>query len=326
MRLWGSLTWIKDNPETPIVKEAIEDVQLNLWSNTWADGKEMYDMGFKLINTIDFLVYMVPNGTKIRAPYMDYMNKRKAFKGFEPNRVRLKDKGRYINLPAGNKQVLGGCYAIWQDNIDKRTKGINEQDLYDRFADSCAIIAEKNWGSCTDKHSAKEVDRARLAIKSAVKKEKQTFKPMTDIDLTGGNCFVESGCKNLEKGTTLKLSIQFDEVVPNQIIMEADAPYGTYDIRITENGKLGFSAEGYTYEFNYTPAANKKLDLVIQTKPLRTTLKTGIFGRKKAVGSFTHEGTVRNSKIKNSSFSIPVQRIGSATNAVKAHIYSIEIK
>ncbi|MDE5671162.1 MAG: family 20 glycosylhydrolase [Eubacterium sp.] len=324
VRLWGSLSWIKDNPETPIAEEAIKDVQLNLWSSDWADGREMYNMGYKLINTIDFLTYIVPNGTKIRAPYMDFVNKRKAFKKFEPNSVRLKNKS-YTNLPAGNKQVLGGCYAIWQDNIDKKSKGINEQDLYDRFADCAAVFAEKNWGSCTDKHSAKEVDRAALTIKSLTKKEKSEFRPIRDVNLTGGECFIESGCRKLETGTKLKLSIEFKEIVPNQIIMEADAPYGTYDIRITENGRLGFTAEGFTYEFNYTPVPNRRLNLTIDTKPLRTKLKAGLFC-KKAIGSFTFNGTVRNNSIKNSSFSIPVQRIGSKTNAVKAHIYSIEIK
>ena len=324
VRLWGSLTWIKDEPETPIVKEAIDNVQLNLWSSDWADGREMYDLGYKLINTIDFLTYMVPNGTKIRAPYMDFINKNKAFKKFEPNRVRLKNRS-YTNLPSGNKQVLGGCYAIWQDNIDKRSKGINEQDLYDRFADGAAVFAERNWGSCTDKHSAKEVDRAALAIKNSIKKEQNSFRSLKNIDLTGGKSFLESGCKKLETGAKLKLTIEFIEVIPNQIIMEADAPYGTYDIRITENGKLGFTAEGFVYEFNYIPKPNKKLTLTIYTKPLRTKLKAGLFC-KKAVGSFAFNGTVRNNKIKNSSFSIPVQRIGSETNAVKAHIYNIEVK
>lgn len=100
VRLWGSLSWIKDSPETPIVKEAIDGVQVNLWSEAWADGKEMYDMGFDLINT-DHKFYVVPNGTKIRAPYMDYIIKRNAIKKFEPNRVFRKNSKSIINcLPA----------------------------------------------------------------------------------------------------------------------------------------------------------------------------------------------------------------------------------
>ena len=325
VRLWGSLSWIKDSPETPIVKEAIDGVQVNLWSEAWADGKEMYDMGFDLINT-DHKFYVVPNGTKIRAPYMDYIIKRNAIKKFEPNRVFRKNSKKYYKLPAGNKQMLGGCFAIWQDNIDKRCKGIQEQDLYDRYADSSAFVAEKTWGSCTDKHSSKAVDAAANAINNSVKRNIESLKPMHNIKLRGGGSFVETGCQNLAAGSKLEITLKLDEVKPNQIIMEADAPYGTYDIRITENSKLGFTAQGYVYEFDYTLVPNKKLTLLIATKPLRTTLKTGLFTKKRAIGSFSFNGTVRNGNIKNSSFSIPIARIGSKTNSVKGCIYDICVK
>lgn len=326
VRLWGSLTWIKDNPATPIVKEAVDGVQMNLWSSSWADGREMYDMGYDLVNTIDFSLYMVPNGTKIRAPYMDYINKRKVFQSFEPNKVRLKDKGKLVDLPAGNKQLLGSCYAIWQDNIDKRSKGMTEFDLYDRFADSAALLAEKNWGSCTDKQSSKQIDDMDSILNPSVFRKKASFRSVQDITLTGGECFVETECKNLEVGAKLQIDLQFDEIVPGQILMEADAPYGTYDVRITENNKLGFTAECYEYEFDYELTANKRISLLIDTKPLRTVLKTGLLSRKKAVGSYSFDGIVRKNNIKNTSFRIPVQRIGSKTNSVKAHIYNIRIK
>lgn len=326
VRLWGSLTWIKDEPETPIEKDAVNGVQMNLWNNGWADGREMYDMGYNLINTIDHLLYIVPRGTKIRAPYMDFINKRKAFKQFEPNRVRLKNKGRYVNLPAGNKQVLGGCFAIWQDNIDKKSKGITEQDLYDRFIDSAAFMAEKTWGSCTDKHSSGAVDTAAAEINAAMHEKVNSLNKMSDIRLEGGSSFVDTGCFRLKTGSLLNMIIEFDEIVPGQIIMEADAPYGTYDVRITENGKLGFTSECYDYEFDYTPVPHKKLNITIETKPLRTYLKTGFFSRKRAHGSFSFNGTLRNNNIKNTSFNIPTARIGSKTNSVKARIYSINVK
>lgn len=324
VRLWGGLTWIKDNPETPIEKEAVSDVEMNLWSSDWADGREMYDMGYKLINTIDNLLYIVPNGTKIRAPYMDFINRKKAFSGFEPNRVRLKG-GKYVNLPAGNKQVLGGCFAIWQDNIDKRSKGITEQDLYVRFDDSASFMAEKNWGSCTDKKNINAVLSAEKSIDTACRKCRNEFKPMHNIMLSGGNSFVETGCRSLENGAKMHLSIEFDEVKPNQIITEADCAYGTYDLRITENGKLGFTNEFYEFEFDYKLSPGKRLNLVIDTAPLKTAVKTGFLCKKKALGSYSFENKVRQSKIKNSTLLIPVQRIGSKTNSFKGKIYSISI-
>lgn len=324
VRLWGSLTWIKDEPETAIVKDAVEDVEMNLWSSSWADGREMYDMGYKLINTIDNLLYIVPKGTKIRAPYMDFINRKKAFKCFEPNSVRLKS-GKYINLPAGNKQVLGGCFAIWQDNIDKRSKGITEQDLFVRFDDSASFMAEKNWGSCTDKKNINDVISAESAIDNACKKQKNEFKPISNLTLSGGNSFVETPCKNLEIGNKLCISIEFDEIKPGQIIMESDCAYGTYDLRITENGKLGYTNEFYSFEFDYKLETGKKLDFVIDTKPLKTAVKSG-FRKKKAIGSYSFNGKVRQNKIINSTLFIPTQRIGSKTNSFKGKIYSISVK
>ena len=64
VRMWGGLTRIKDNPLTTINKDAIENVEMNLWSKDWADGIEMYNLGYDLINTIDDFGYMVPNGIR----------------------------------------------------------------------------------------------------------------------------------------------------------------------------------------------------------------------------------------------------------------------
>ena len=35
--MWGGLTWINDH-KTEITKDAIENVEMNLWSKDWADG------------------------------------------------------------------------------------------------------------------------------------------------------------------------------------------------------------------------------------------------------------------------------------------------
>ena len=41
VRMWGGLTQIKDNPPTEINKDAIDGVQINLWSKDWADGRSV---------------------------------------------------------------------------------------------------------------------------------------------------------------------------------------------------------------------------------------------------------------------------------------------
>ena len=38
VRMWGGLTWIKDNPITQINADAIDGVEMNLWSKDWASS------------------------------------------------------------------------------------------------------------------------------------------------------------------------------------------------------------------------------------------------------------------------------------------------
>lgn len=336
VRMWGSLSWIKDQPETPIRPEAIDHVQVNLWSHSWADGLEMYQMGFELINTIDDYLYMVPNGTRMRGSYTDLLKKERIFREFSPSRVRMKESGKYAELPAGEKRMLGGTYAIWNDNIDKRASGLSEDDLFDRFWDALPLMAEKTWGDCSGRSSAKEIDG--LAQKwpdlltepftgttklRPILGENHGADPTVNIlFLLGGESYIKMYEPPFPIGTTMTLDIEFEEADPNQIILEGDAHYGTYDLRLTENGKLGFTREGYTYEFNYTPPVGKRLRLRIITRPLKTILQVGPFFLR-ARGKFVHDGTVRRKNLRHSSFSIPCMYLGSRTNAVKAKVYGI---
>ena len=65
---------------------------MNLWSCDWADGMEMYRMGYQLINTIDHLLYMVPNGKGNKGSYADLLNKRTVYQKFDPRKVRQKNR------------------------------------------------------------------------------------------------------------------------------------------------------------------------------------------------------------------------------------------
>lgn len=341
VRIWGGLTWIKDDPATEIVPQAIDGVQMNLWSSSWADGREMYDMGYELINTIDHYLYMVPNGTRLRGMYTDLLNKNKIFRSFSPSHVRLKGVGKYIDLPAGDKKVLGAAYAIWHDNIDKRASGLTQGDTFDRFMDSAPLMAEKEWGSLTDKASGREVDRTVALIGSPEKLEAHTNGEidLPSLSLTGceykngalvlggGSSYANNSFESIALNTEITIDICFNSVEPGQIIMECDELFGSpYDLRITKSGRLGFTREGYEYEFDYEPPVGKRLRLRIITKPLRTVLKTGCITRKKALGRFVHNNIVKRTGIKNSTLLLPCLRIGSETNAVNAQIYKISFK
>ncbi len=359
VRLWGGFTWIKDQPVTPILPEAIENVQLNLWSNSWADGMEMYEMGFQLINTIDHLLYMVPNGKGRRGSYMDLLHKKRVFKLFEPRKIRLKN-GKYRALPAGDPQMLGAAYALWNDNIDKKASGLTEADLFLRFFDALPLFSEKTWANGQEKGSAAAIDKlaCRLAFAPGSNPLRRSpaakglfadyrfdnEQPQKDrsgngrdlaepvgadfgkgLSLHGGASYVPAVTGSLEPGSFLEMELTLEENAPGQILLESDAPYGAYDIRITAGGKLGFTREGYEYEFPCGLPLHTKLTLRIETRLQKTTLTVNGGKPVPAVGKFIHNGTVRCEGLTNATLFLPVGRIGSQTNAAKAVLASLRM-
>lgn len=361
VRMWGGLSWIKDNPVTEINQNAIENVEMNLWSSDWADGKEMYDLGFKLINTIDDFGYMVPNGNLRRAnAYGDLLNIDRVFQEFEVNKVRVKG-GRYVSLPAGDDQVIGAAYAIWSDNIDKHASGLTESDLYWRFFDALPFYAEKTWAE-TGKEKGSAQNLLNLANEKGtgpntnpyyqVKKEgnyyaKYDFENgMEDSsenkrDLKEGEqakveagvlqlgdevSYVTSPIEQLGNGNALSFDLSLSSPSkPGDILFEEDAPYGTHDIRVMDNGKLGFTRELYDYYFDYELPVGKQVTIQIVVTQQKTKLFVDGKHVSDATGRFFHESMVKKEGITNATFALPLERIGSKTNALAAKIDNVMI-
>lgn len=364
VRMWGGLTWIKDNPVTEIKPEAIENVQMNLWSRDWADGKEMYDMGYKLINTIDSYMYMVPNGNGGRGAYGDYLNTNSLYSNFEPNIVSTKSGWKAI--PSGDDQALGAAFAIWNDNIDKRASGLTESDMYERFQDALPIVAEKTWANGKEKGSLENLQNAsknvglspntnplfkensindQYANYTFEKKNEledssennrdlsnltnasfKTGKTSNAISLEGNKSFIEMPLDKLGKGNELSFDLRLEEAAPGQILFESDSSYGTHDIRIMENGVLGFTRELYDYTFDYVLPVKEWVNIAIKTENQNTTLYVNGEMVASAKGKFVHNNMIKKSNITDSTFALSLERIGSMTNSIKGKIDNIIIK
>ena len=364
VRMWGGLTWIKDNPVTQIKPEAIENVQMNLWSRDWADGKEMYDMGYKLINTIDSYMYMVPNGSGGRGAYNDYINVDNLYNNFEPNIVST--KSGWKKIPAGDDQTLGAAFAIWNDNIDKRASGLTEADMYKRFQDALPVVAEKTWANGKEKDGLENVQNASENIglapnsnplfkedsidgkyasytfeKNSEMKDSsennrdlsnvtnalfETGKTSNAVSLQGDESFVETPLDKLGDGNELSFDLKLEEAVSGQILFESDSAYDTHDIRIMEDGKLGFTRELYDYTFDYVLPVEEWVNISIRTENQRTALYVNNEFVSNAVGKFVHNDIVKKEGISNSTFALSLERIGSKTNSIKGKIDNVIIK
>ena len=140
VRVWGSLSQMSNGTEHPFTADKVQGAQMNIWNTTWAKPQDMFNLGFDLINTIDGYLYMVPNGNGGRGGYGDYLDTQSLYNNWQPENMG----GTMI--PSGSAQMLGACYAIWNDNIDTRAAGINETDIYARFADALPYLSTKMWG------------------------------------------------------------------------------------------------------------------------------------------------------------------------------------
>lgn len=357
VRMWGGLTWIDDG-KTEIIPEAINNVEVNLWSSDWADGMQMYNMGYKLINTIDDYGYMVPNGSLTRAnSYGDLLNINRIYDSFEANRV--KTKSGYKMIPSGDDQVLGAAFAMWHDNIDKDASGLSESDMFYRFFDAMPFYAEKTWAA-TGKEKGNSTAVSSLSQQLGIgpnsnpysKEEKvgSTYESYdftddglqdtsgNERDLAPGNAVIENNALTLQ-GRESYVTSPIDEIginntlsfditlsapgQPGQILFERDAPYGTQDIRIMSDGTLGFTRELYEYSFDYTLPVGKAVHIEINNEQQKTELYIDGTLAGKATGKYIDKGIQKKTNISNATFALPIQRIGSSTNAIQAVIDNV---
>lgn len=358
VRMWGSLTALAG---TGTVDVRSENVQLNVWNTGYSNPKQMYNDGFDLINTLDGSLYMVPSGNGGRGGYSDYLATENLYNNWTPNNM-----GGTV-IPAGSEQMLGSTFAIWNDNIDTSAQGISEVDNFERFEDALPVLASKNWGEGGDltfeelketqaelgdapgsnpyskasadangEYMSYEFEEATEQTDSSENGRDLTEVQNADIaggslTLKGGGSYVTTPIEKLSTGSTLAFDITLNTPAKaGQILFETDTPGSddyAHDIRVMDDGRLGFRRELYDYYFDYKLPVGKQVHIEITTDTLSTTMTvdgveytaTGIYRNRQT------DNTVRKEGIKNATLLLPLQRIGSETNALQAEIDNVNV-
>ena len=82
-----------------------------------------------------------------------------------------------------------------------------------------------------------------------------------------------------------------------------------------EDGTLGFTRELYEYSFGYEIPVGETVNITIVAEQQRTSLYADVEFVSYAEGKFVHNGMVKKEGITNATFALPLERIGSKTNA-----------
>lgn len=179
-RIWGSLSAKRGN--TPV---RAKGVQMNLWSSGWARAWESVNQGFDIINTNDGALYIVPFAGYYRADY----KQKGLYENWVPNRIANE------TLPAGHPQLLGGTFAIWNDEIDRLHRGYGAIDLWSTIGNMVDVLSQKMWGQPTaprsyDEHKALAAKLNRIPYCNPLHLNNETFSitpGLTPMRLRKGN-------------------------------------------------------------------------------------------------------------------------------------------
>lgn len=343
-RVWGSLTTIKGDVAVKGVSDSGKRRQMNLWNPGWADMKSMYDLGFELIDCQDGVFYIVPNATY----YYDYLsddgaynNKVNEISGFE--------------IPAGDPQVSGGAFAVWNDMCDFLENGMSEYDIYQRIDRSLGLFAANTWG----KSGAMGLDAAKGRIEQLGDAPSTNFgyaqasnaqgtiahlamDSMDDesglghglgkmdnaklekvdgrqaLHLAGGTSFAKvGGLETAGLNNSLRVKVKrTDGTKDPQVLFES--PYGKIMAVQEGTGRVGITRENRAYSFNYTLPVNQWVELEFKNE----FEKTHLYVDGKLVDTV---GTNTRGQVKATCM-LPVGTIGSESdNAFKGYVDDVRL-
>ena len=243
---WGSLTHAKG--VTPVPSDG---VLMSLWYNGYADPVEMHKQGFHMISIPDRFIYIVPAA----GYYNDYLNTHWLFRNWDPSLIRDKRFDHQDPL------IDGGMFALWNDYINN---GISVGDCHDRILPGMQIIAEKCWNALRDTSEVAFAEWTSFAARLS-------DGPLTDeigrksmvnhIDLKPNTTIFEPTkslfpIHQIGYPYMVEFTIDWADEKPGTVLCKSER--STFYLSDPIKGMLGFSRDGYLFQFKYKGKPGKK--------------------------------------------------------------------
>ena len=247
---WGSLTHAKG--KTPVPSDG---VLMSLWYNGYANPIEMHKQGFHMISIASNQVYLVPAA----GYYFDYLNHKNLFQHWKPSLIRDK------HFPHQDPLIDGGMFALWNDMVKN---GISVGDCHDRILPGIQVIAEKSWNAMRDSSDVAWNEWSALA-------RKLDDGPLTDeigrksmrnhIDLKPNTTIFSKSLipvRQIGYPYTVEFTIDWAEEKPGTVLCTSER--STFYLSDPVKGMLGFSRDGYLFNFKYRGKAGTRETLRLE--------------------------------------------------------------
>lgn len=337
-RIWGSLNAL--NGTTPVTSQG---VQMNIWSTGWANPKDMYDQGFDLINSLDGSYYIVPNSGYYHPNGLD--------EGTLYNQAINNMAGTQI--PAGDPQMLGAAFAVWNDMTGPHENGVTQYDVYKLTENAFPLMGAKLWGK--GNQSLQEANQTRKTLGDApqtnfnyqvaskgnqimhLDMEQTADKTGNGYDLAdntkfekvdgdqalklaGNNTCVPTKLDTVGLGNDLRVKVKRTDG-SNQEQVLFSSSYGQIKAVQKDTGKVGFSRENRDYSFAYSLPINEWVELEFKNHHKRIEL----YVNGSLVDTIGDDESVKGNSL-IATFMFPLECIGAKTgNAFSGYIDDIRL-
>ena len=233
-RLWGSFSHKRG--KTPVDSKG---VQMNIWSMGWQNPVEATKAGFEIMNTLDVWMYIVPSGNGSVGGYGDDLNTQWVYDNWIPVRfpnTKPEDLDR--------SKVLGGSWAMWNDNAFLTDPGLCAEDLLPRIQKNCATVAQKTWATANTRGYKAFLAQVQSQAKALDAEEPQPWELTFEVAVPAGNA---------KKPILLASSDETD--------LYAVSPV---------NGNVGFRREGAQYTFDVALPEGKTSKVTFHSEKYKT--------------------------------------------------------
>ena len=319
-RMWGGLKWLPG--KTPVQAEG---VTVNAWSFDWVDPEVSIKEGYKLINTCDTYLYIVPGA----GYYREFLDHQWLYETWTPWKMNSRQ-----TLPVGTPGVLGGMFAVWNDQCGN---GISEQDVHYRSFPAIQVMAERMWKGdnqqsvpFSDFEALCKVMPEAPGVNLLARIEEKVLLTETDKEITlNGKENIETKIQEVGYPYTVSFSIcpNEEENISGTLFK---GPHSMVYTNWENTGRIAFTRDGYAFTFgSYILPKGEWTDICIKGDWKGTSLYVNgklqerLEGRKKRVYNPKYN-RLENMPIQETLI-FPLQHIGDSINGFKGKLKNIKI-
>ena len=316
-RMWGGLKWLPG--KTPVLAEG---VTVNAWSFDWVDPEVSVKEGYKLINTCDTYLYIVPGA----GYYREFLDHKWLYEIWTPWMMN-----RHQTLPVGTPGVLGGMFAVWNDQCGN---GISEQDVHYRSFPAIQVMGERMWKGdnqqavpFTDFEALCKTMPEAPGVNLLGRIDKETLL-VEKASLTGKDSLITT-LDEVGYPYTVSFSICPDKK-PNISGVLFQGPHSTIYTNWENTGRIAFTRDGYAFTFgSFILPEGEWTDITIKGDWKGTSLYVNgklqerLEGRKKRV--YNPKWDRLESMPIQETLVFPLKQVGDPINGFKGQIKQVKV-